>query len=883
MAALLTLENDFSEAEAETDADTLFVSEESYESLKFFVRRQKKLSSKEEELALFERWFKKGDEVARTRLVNSQIRFAFKLAMGYRGYDIPVEELTGKAVECLIEAVDRFNPAKETRFSSFVGYYVGGQLKTFILDQYEVPRHSPYNSIFFKLRSYKKEERDKDPSLSDHQLNLRACQFFSEKLKVKVTLDHIREVENAFHNKALSLNSPASDDDSGYTELIDLMPSMDMNPEALLEARQESQLRSAFISAAFEGLTQTQRELIEILDLSDNDQETRQIAIEKMGLTPEQREELYSSAKIHFKNVAQRWKSGRLNLTPHSTVLPPALDDPLHDPALETVRTIAKSLLTSREYFIFSSIHLATPFDGIALADIATALNRTVPETRSLLSFATEKVLDRASANGVASNVIQKMKDNLLINEGRSLENYPFVETKLDLPTNEDREIYKTAWELFDQKLIDEKNLYIFLTYRAYNARDRKTTTRLSEEMGLSQAAIHARLLSVTKTVRDHVRLISVTGTGSDYLKNFSTTEAVRDHVHHELTDHDFFDRNPLKSVTSTRAVLQKGKIPEIDTDLLDLDTPEKQLVYQAARGVLTPYRLYTLCMNCLAKEDYRMTAQEIADQIQQTRGSVSQSIKDAKTAVVSVLPEGLKATPVLKQTPSKIGKATAASINVPEFDPSLISYKNDDTSEILNISRKVLTPIKLYAFVVHRLYFEADRLTKEAIAEKILTCNSKQIEPALLKDMAGKVSAALSAGKRELRNSLPDRLKDSPVLEQTPARSKKVSAGMEYVPEVRRLAMDLSSPSRIRVLETATRELNALQLYTFCMTKMARPAHRLTIQEVAERVDKKPEYVSKNLSQAIHIIKEKIDPVVYQAFETGQTVSVLKQKAPQP
>src|SRR5947209_15349150 len=92
----------------------------------------------EEELELSRRWRDKGDNEAAHKLVTSHLRLAGKIAMGYRGYGLPVGELIGEANVGLTQAVQRFDPERGFRLATYAMWWIKAAINEYVLHNWSL-------------------------------------------------------------------------------------------------------------------------------------------------------------------------------------------------------------------------------------------------------------------------------------------------------------------------------------------------------------------------------------------------------------------------------------------------------------------------------------------------------------------------------------------------------------------------------------------------------------------------------------------------------------------------------------------------------------------------------------------------------------------------
>ena len=113
----------------------------------------------EEEQRLVQRWKEKGDRAAAERLLTSYLRLVAKIARRYRGYGLPLSDLISEGTLGLMQAMDKFDPAKGSRLSTYAVWWIRASIKDYILRSWSMVRLGRTNGqkkLFFGLRSLKR-------------------------------------------------------------------------------------------------------------------------------------------------------------------------------------------------------------------------------------------------------------------------------------------------------------------------------------------------------------------------------------------------------------------------------------------------------------------------------------------------------------------------------------------------------------------------------------------------------------------------------------------------------------------------------------------------------------------------------------------------------
>jgi RNA polymerase sigma-32 factor len=218
-----------------------------------------------EELALARRWADHGDVEASDRLVTSHLRLAVKIAMGYRGYGLPVDDLISQGNLGLLQAVQRFDPERGFRLSTYAMWWIRAAIQEYIINSWSMVKigtTADQKKLFFNLRRIKMqlqawEEGDLTP---EHTSRIAASLCVPE---VAVT-----DMNRRLAGSDPSLNSPVRAE--GESQRQDFLVDDEDNQEERLAARQESGFQRRLLAGAMQHLSEREREIVAARHLVDS-------------------------------------------------------------------------------------------------------------------------------------------------------------------------------------------------------------------------------------------------------------------------------------------------------------------------------------------------------------------------------------------------------------------------------------------------------------------------------------------------------------------------------------------------------------------------------------------------------------------------------------
>ena len=219
----------------------------------------------EEELALSHRWRDHEDMDAAHKLVTSHLRLVAKIAMGYRGYGLPLSELISEGNVGMMQAVKRFDPDRGFRLATYAMWWIRASIQEYILHSWSLVKigtTAAQKKLFFNLRRLKGqiqaiEEGDLTP---EHVA------------KIAKELD-VPESDVVSMNRRLmapdnSLNAPLRADSEG--EWQDWLVDDEASQESKLGDRQELGLRRDLLKTAMSHLTDRERDILMERRLKEN-------------------------------------------------------------------------------------------------------------------------------------------------------------------------------------------------------------------------------------------------------------------------------------------------------------------------------------------------------------------------------------------------------------------------------------------------------------------------------------------------------------------------------------------------------------------------------------------------------------------------------------
>jgi RNA polymerase sigma-32 factor len=235
----------------------------------------------QQEYMLAKRWREHGDREAAQQLVTSHLRLVAKIAMGYRGYGLPISEVISEGNVGLMQAVKRFEPEKGFRLATYAMWWIKAAIQEYILRSWSLVKMGTtanQKKLFFNLRKAK----SKISALDEGDLRPDQVKIIAKRLGVGE--QDVIDMNRRLGGDA-SLNAPIREDgDSG--EWQDWLVDESENQEAVLAASEELDNRRKALSDALSVLNERERRIFEARRLADDPITLEELA-EEFGVSRE--------------------------------------------------------------------------------------------------------------------------------------------------------------------------------------------------------------------------------------------------------------------------------------------------------------------------------------------------------------------------------------------------------------------------------------------------------------------------------------------------------------------------------------------------------------------------------------------------------------------
>jgi RNA polymerase sigma-32 factor len=239
------------------------------------------LLSLEDEYMFAKRWKEHSDPEAARRLVTSHLRLVAKIAMGYRGYGLPISEIVSEGNVGLMQAVKRFDPDRGFRLATYAMWWIRASIQEYVLRSWSMVKMgttAAQKKLFFNLRKAKNnigaiEEGDLTP---DHTATLAD--------QLGVTETEVTDMNRRLSGGDASLNAPLRSESE--SEWQDWLADETADQETRLAEREEMGDRHELLVNAMKDLTDRERDIIQARRLQDEPATLEELS-QKYGVSRE--------------------------------------------------------------------------------------------------------------------------------------------------------------------------------------------------------------------------------------------------------------------------------------------------------------------------------------------------------------------------------------------------------------------------------------------------------------------------------------------------------------------------------------------------------------------------------------------------------------------
>ena len=223
--------------------------------------------SHDEEFMLAKRWIEHEDVDAAHKLVTSHLRLVAKIAMGYRGYGLPLAEMISEGNIGLMQAVKKFDPDKGFRLATYAMWWIRASMQEYILHSWSLVKMgttAAQKKLFFNLRRMK----GKLKALDEGDLSPENVEKIATELNVAEA--DVISMNRRLSGPDASLNATVRTDGEGEGEGMDWLVDESDSQEIVIAEEDELEKRREMLSAAMSGLNDREQHILTERRLKEN-------------------------------------------------------------------------------------------------------------------------------------------------------------------------------------------------------------------------------------------------------------------------------------------------------------------------------------------------------------------------------------------------------------------------------------------------------------------------------------------------------------------------------------------------------------------------------------------------------------------------------------
>ncbi|MFT3811421.1 MAG: RNA polymerase sigma factor RpoH [Micropepsaceae bacterium] len=263
------------------------------------------LLEQSEEYMLARRFQEHGDTDAAEKLITSHLRLVAKIAMGYRGYGLPIGEVISEGNVGLMQSVKKFDPEKGFRLATYAMWWIRASIQEYILRSWSLVKMgttAAQKKLFFNLRKVKGQMK----ALEDGDLRPEHVTAIANRLGV--TEDEVVSMNRRMAGGDSSLNAPLRSDTE--SEWQDFLTDESADQETMLAERDEMDERHELLQAALGELTDREKAIIQARRLKDEPETLEELSTQ-FGVSRERVRQIEVRA---FEKLQKAMKAGLATL-----------------------------------------------------------------------------------------------------------------------------------------------------------------------------------------------------------------------------------------------------------------------------------------------------------------------------------------------------------------------------------------------------------------------------------------------------------------------------------------------------------------------------------------------------------------------------------------
>lgn len=260
--------------------------------------------AKDEEYMLAKRWREHEDPVAAEKLVTSHLRLVAKMAMGYRGYGLPIGEVISEGNIGLMQAVKKFEPEKGFRLATYAMWWIRASIQEYVLRTWSLVKigtTAAQKKLFFNLRRMKQKMQ----MIEDGELRPDQIEEISTKLGVEGK--EVINMNRRLSGPDASLNVQIGSEEGGQ-EWQDWLANDEESQETVLGQNEEYDARMVLLNKAMANLNEREQKIIQMRRLRDEPLTLEELA-DEFGVSRERIRQIevraFEKLQEEMKKLAQ--------------------------------------------------------------------------------------------------------------------------------------------------------------------------------------------------------------------------------------------------------------------------------------------------------------------------------------------------------------------------------------------------------------------------------------------------------------------------------------------------------------------------------------------------------------------------------------------------
>jgi len=252
---------------------------------------------REYEQELGRRWRERRDETALHELIESHARLVVRIASRYRASGVPLGDLVQEGNIGLLEAAVRFDPERNTRFSTYATWWIVRMIRNYLMRNASIVRVATtptQRRVYFNLWRLRTKARTRTDGTMTEEDRARIA------TELDVPLSDVERIDIHFARPDQSLNTAIGED--GSMELQDLIADVRPSPETVVTGRRDRKIHLAWLNEAMETLSERERRVIESRFLGEDKTTLAEIG-EAFGVTKERIRQIERQALVKLRTA----------------------------------------------------------------------------------------------------------------------------------------------------------------------------------------------------------------------------------------------------------------------------------------------------------------------------------------------------------------------------------------------------------------------------------------------------------------------------------------------------------------------------------------------------------------------------------------------------